>query len=468
MFHIGDHHGYQSEHHNSIANGGGFGGGFGGGGAGGDGFGSGNFGGIGGGFQGLGNFGGGFGGFGKSGGKNEKEKVPDNGAGGFEAEFSLVGPGVASDGNNIPQQGLANGFFGAGSRLSIQNNKQSLNTTNETGNNNSKDITKIFEGLFDSGFGNDLKTNLEGHSNNRKGFGFDTYGDGETIGAQDDNPTQDKEKNVGFFPSSPFESAFGTMGFGSPFRSKDNNKRPTSDSAETTRSPIHDTKSDYYTLSIAGSNFGLNGGNYQDDNEIFINYNDNLERVYHSGGNKPYQDLSNNVASNVVDAGDNDDEPSPFSLVGTHSFSDFSKHQKNSNLLPIFNNDALVQSELDYPITSDSPNIHDSSTEPDDIAPVSDSNISGFTNGQFGFNKPQISPYQESISLHDHPQRYDKMDDFKSVMSAGSNSPKILGSSKLGKSVYPNLTFKKQEVSRPSKFASPRKELVFYPISKDI
>ena len=148
FFHIGDHHGYHSEHHNSIANGGGFGGGFGGGGAGGGGFGGGNFGGIGAGFQGLGNFGGGFGGFGKSGGKNEKEKVPDNGAGGFEAEFSLVGPGVASDGDNISPQGFANGFFGAGSRSSIQNDKQSLDTTNETGNDNSDDITTIFYQSF--------------------------------------------------------------------------------------------------------------------------------------------------------------------------------------------------------------------------------------------------------------------------------------------------------------------------------
>ena len=153
---------------------------------------------------------------------------------------------------------------------------------------------------------------------------------------------------------------------------------------------------------------------------------------------------------------------------GTHPFSDFSKHEKNSNLLPILHNDALVQSELDYPTTTDSQNNRDSAIKPDDIAPISNSNLSGFTNGHFGFNKPQISPYQESTTLHDHQHRYGKMDDFQSVMNADLNIPKILGSRKLGKSVYPNLTFKNQEVSRPSKDASPRKELVFYPISDQI
>ena len=313
-----------------------------------------------------------------------------------------------------------------------------------------------------------MKTNLKGNSNNRKGFGFDSYGDGGTIGPPENSPTQDIEKNVGFFPSSPFDSAFDTLGFGSPFRSKDKNKRTTPKLAQATRSPIHDTKSDYYTLSIAGSNFGLNTGNYQDDNEIFVNFNDNLERVYHSGGDKPYQDRPNNVASNVVDTEDEDAAPPLFSLGGSHSFSDFSKHDKNSNLLPILHNDALVQSELDNPTTSDSQDNRDSTINPDDIAPISNSNISGFTNGQFGFNKPQISPYQESTTFHDHQHRYGKMDDFQSVMSAGLNNPKLLGSSKLGKNVYPNLTFKNQEASRPLGDASPRKELVFYPISDQI
>mgnify|MGYP001237438327 CR=1 FL=1 len=57
---------------------------------------------------------------------------------------------------------------------------------------------RIFGGLFDARFGNDLKTNLKGNSNNRKGFGFDTYGDGGTIRPPDDNPTQDKEINVAY------------------------------------------------------------------------------------------------------------------------------------------------------------------------------------------------------------------------------------------------------------------------------
>ena len=71
--------------------------------------------------------------------------------------------------------------------------------------------------------------------NNRKGFGFDSYGDEAPQNTQTNPPLESpptaEKKSDGFFPSSPFGGSFGSFGFGSPFGGfGSNNQTPEKDS----------------------------------------------------------------------------------------------------------------------------------------------------------------------------------------------------------------------------------------------
>ena len=440
---IGDHHGYHSEHHNSIAGFGGFGDAF----KGFGGFGGGGFG------------GGGFGGFGKT-DSNRKDQSSDKGAGGFEGEFSLVGPGVASDGNaDVATPGFGGNFRGVGFRSPIENaNKTSYGADLKGGSDSKAKLTTSFNGFFDGAFGGNLE---QGSTNNRKGFGFDNYGQEELIKSPNksiEDPPILEENKTGFFASlhsggNPFGS-FGKLG--SPFESNDNYKRPVRDSDTTSFNVNLDPELDYVESSHGETGFGANYDSYQEENSDY-NYengeseNPEKNEFYGNRDQQFYQE------SNSIDPNKDSGSPALFPFVGSYSFSDFGIGKQPSNASPSQDNGEIPQEKPDY---SNIPGYSDKDVAADTPTSLPASTNSGFTNGKFGFGRTQ-APSQGSSEYSGQNYEYgsNNVNAFNSVNSNGHAT-----ASENGGSGFPNFGFKKRDVPEPLHDAPTRKQLNFYPV----
>ena len=415
-----DSHGYHSDHKPSIASGGGAG------------FGGGDFGGFGDSFKGFGGFGGGFGGFGKSNDNkddNRKEEKGDGGAGGFAGEFSLVGPGAASEDVNKATSAspFGSSFLGAGFRSQAGNESQASETAKASEGSNAAGFTTPFTGLFNNVFGNNLQQGFGG--NNRKGFGFDSYGDQAPQNGQTrplETPPTAEKKSDGFFPSSPFGGSFGSFGFGSPFGFNSNNETPEDDSNTRSSSYSHEVVSE-----DEGSGF-----------EISSDY-DNHE--YHE-------------ESNGIDADEGSGDPPLFPLAGTHSFSDFGDGEHSSPAVENYDEDGLTQGKLDYP-NGDISSGTDNGVTPQSFVPSANN---GFTSNKFGFGTTQIPQHEESPRYEGYQYSSNDANDFEAYTGADLNHPNE--ESIDGGSGFPNFSFKKRNLPEALHDSPSRKKLNFYPL----
>ena len=416
-----DSHGYHSDHKPSIASGGGAG------------FGGGDFGGFGDSFKGFGGFGGGFGGFGKSNDAkddNRKEEKGDESAGGFAGEFSLVGPGAASEdsGKATSASPFGSSFLGAGFRSQAGNESQAAGSTNAPEGNNGSGFTTPFTGLFNNVFGNNLKQGFGG--NNRKGFGFDSYGD-EAPQNGKSNPleTPPTPKSDGFFPSSPFGGgSFGSFGFGSPFGFNTNNQAHEDHS---------DTRSSTFSHEVVseqeGSGFEPSGD---------------------------YEEHEYDQDSNGVDVEDGSGSPPLFPLAGTHSFSDFGDGEHSTDTIENYDQEEFSQGKLDYP-NGDISSGTDNGVTPHSF---SSSGNSGFTSNKFGFGTTPIPQHDESSGYGGHHHQYNgnEENDFDAYTGADLNHPNEEDIN--GGSGFPNFSFKKRNLPEALHDSPTRKKLNFYPL----
>jgi hypothetical protein len=451
---LGDHHGYHSEHHNSIASGGG---GAGGGGAGGGVAGGGGFGGFGDSFKGFGGFGGafggGFGGFGKANTDNRKEQSDDSGIGGFGSEFSLVGPGAASEGADTATVGYGSSFLGAGFRSPDGSNNQTSESTNDTNEDSPAGFTSPFKGLFNNVFGNDLNQGFGGSANNRKGFGFDHYGDQEAPNSQTkplESPPIQERKDTGFFGSNAFGgSPFGSFGFGSPFGTNNHNEHTENNSDTRSSNASHHSGPEY-----EGSGFEPSNGFGDEVNRDYDDYSYDDGQAHNSDGSEYYYEDSNGIENN-----EDHGVPALFPLVGTHSFSDFGDGEKSANALESYNNEELSQGKLNYP-NGDTSSGTDIGVTPHSFVP---SGGSGFTNGHFGFGTTQTPYHDESgYGGQNHQHSSNDAHSFDAFTGSDLNHPTTVSND--GGSGFDNFSFKKREIPETLHDAPTRKQSRFYPI----
>ena len=269
--------------------------------------------------------------------------------------------------------------------------------------------------------------------NNRKGFGFDSYGDEAPQNTQTNPPLESpptaEKKSDGFFPSSPFGGSFGSFGFGSPFGGfGSNNQTPEKDSNTHSSDFSSDPVSDH-----EGSGF-----------ETSRDYEDH----------EYYQD------SNGVDVEDGSGAPPLFPLVGTHSFSDFGDGEHSSEALENYDHDSLSQGKLDYP-NGDISSGSDTGVTPHSFSSTGNN---GFTSNKFGFGTTEITPHQESSGFGGYHHQYssNEVSDFEAYTGADLNHPAEENAN--GGSGFPNFSFKKRNLPEAFHDSPTRKKLNFYPI----
>ena len=352
------------------------------------------------------------------------------------SEFSLVGPGAASEGSDTATPGFGSSFLGAGFRSPDDNNNQTSESTNITNENSPAGFTTPFKGLFSNVFGNDLKQGFEGSTNNRKGFGFDHYGDQQPLKSQTktlESPPTQKKKGTGFFASNAFESPFGSFGFGSPFGTNIHNENTGKISDTRSANISHESGVEY-----EGSGFEPSEGSGHEFNRDFDDYSYDDGQAHNSDGRDYYYQDSNGIENNV-----HNEVPALFPLVGTHSFSDFGDGEKSASSLESYNNEELSQGKLNYQNSDISSGTGIGITPPS----FAISGSLGFTNGKFGFDTTQTPYHDESPSYGERNHQYSSNDghDFDAFTGADLNHPTTVSND--GGSGFPDFSFKKQRQS---------------------
>ena len=313
--------------------------------------------------------------------------------------------------------------------------------------------------MFDDAFGSDLKQSFGGHTDNRKGYGFDTYGEDESQNSETkplESPPTDEKKNSGFFGGSPFGSSFGSFGFGNPFGSDSNNQRQESNSNHRSSNISDEPSSD-----IEGSGIEPNDDSYHGSNGEYEHYNYENEQSHEPETNEFYEDHEYYHETNSVDNNEGSGAPALFPLAGTHSFSDFGDGEPSANAIENYNSEVLTEGKLDYPngdITSGSDN---GVTPQSFVAPTA----SGFTKGQFGFGTTQTPHIQGSSGYGGQNYQYNSNNDansFDGFTGADLNHPTTVSND--GGSGFPNFSFKKRNLPETLHESPNRKQSRFYPI----
>ena len=361
----------------------------------------------------------------------------------------MVGPGAASEDTDAATPEFGSSFLGAGFRSPDGNSNQTSESTDNTNENSPAGFTTPYKGLFNNVFGNDLKQGFGGSTNNRKGFGFDHYGDQQAPNSQTqplESPPTQARKDTGFFASNAFGSPFGSFAFGSPFDTNNHNEDNNSDNNSS--NAIHHSGPEY-----EGSGFQPSDGTGHEVSRDYDDYSYDDGQSQNSDGNDYYYQDSNSIENNVDNG-----VPALFPLVGTHSFSDFGDGEKSANALESYNNEELSQGNYQHSDISSGTNI---GVTPQTF-PTSGS--LGFTNGKFGFGTTQTPYHDESTGYGERNHQHSSNDphNFDAFTGADLNHPTTVSND--GGSGFPDFSFKKREIPEALHDAPTRKQSRFYPI----